>query len=228
MAFHPHVLEVRDHLRQSEDGRITIMHTLTEPKISEYTGYYEEMWDSIFRAEQENNDDLDNRWVLNFLDAVADASNFPAYALISGTGRRDLIKEIHRHTKALEKIYTNQNFNQHLISNDGQFFHGFYTYEIVKDGNSERIENKGRPKVSVVDALQFFAERAEDAINESAHRGKAGKNIEAIRFIRILAERNVERYGRPLIAAIRTATLALHGIEYDDSDISNLLHRLKS
>lgn len=228
MAFHRHVLDIKGHISKSKDERSEIMRALTEPKEPAYLEYYEAMWESLFRAEQENNDNLDNEWVVNFLDKVAAARNLPPYFYISGAQRNALMNKIRKHTEALEKIYTNQLFNQNLISNDGQFFHGFYNYEISEDANGEKIETKSRPKVSVVDALQFFAERAEDAINESAHRGKTGKNVEAVRFIRILGERNNERYGRPLNSVLQTAALAVYDVEYLESDISNLLNRCQN
>ncbi len=142
MAFHRHILEVKDHLRKSEDERIGVMLNLTEPKGSQYLKEYEAMWNTLLKETKKHHDSnkpFNSRWVFDFLDSVVAATDLPSYFYMNGRERRELISKIRKHTNALEEIYTRQKFNQNLISNDGQFFHGFFAYEVFEDEHGKKI-----------------------------------------------------------------------------------------
>ena len=228
MLFPKHVNDTKERLINTQDKRLPTLRTLTEPKDKAYTKEYIAMWRSLFKAEQENCAGDSNQWVYDFLDSVVEAHKLPPYFYISKKERDNLITRIQKHTKELEKIYDRNGFNQDIISNDGQFFGGFSSYDIIKDESGTKIIDCGRPpKASVLDALHLFAERAEDEIRDVSSNGKAGTGIEHRRFVRQLAQRNKYAYDRPLYPVIKTAVFALYGVEYEDSDISNLLHRNK-
>lgn len=115
---------------------------------------------------------------------------------ISIEDRKNLIERVNAHTKELITI------------------HNAYDFSAKNIGN-----------ISFVDSLEFMAQQVIQELERTTLTGKAGKNVHTIRFIRILALHNKMMCGETLNSVLKTAALAIYGIEYSDSDISNLLNR---
>ncbi len=230
MGFPQHVLEVKRDLMASKDSRLSMMKKLMEQKDKDNyneVGIYEKMWCALLKEEAKYGGDVDNNWVYSFIDSVIEADTLPEHAYISAIDRKDLLDNIKKYTSSLTQIYKTYGFDDPIITNDGQFFHGFTSHKVL-DNNMGRFTEIEKAKVSVNDTLEYFAERAIEEINEYSHKGKKSEDIKAIRFIRLLAERNSARYnGATLNLVLKTAIFSVHGAEYQDSDISNILNRTK-
>lgn len=219
-----HIEEVKSDLKNKKDIRLETLNLLTEPKWSTHKEYYEEMWQSLFRMKREYHNSKSSDWVYLFLDDIIDSKKELPYFYYNNAQRTSLLKKLKKHTDALKIIFEDSGLNAALISNDGQFFHGFYSYD---DKGDPIMENGLRPKVAISDVLEFFLSYAEEEVSESAQKGKVVERQKSNRFVRCMAARNLDRYGKILAQVIATAAFAIYGQEYTESDIANLVYGRK-
>lgn len=226
MAFHKHVLGVLRELELNKDKRLKTMITLIKGEDDKDIQNLEKMWKSIHDIEEGNHGALDNKWAYIFLDDIISCAEEKPYFLLKKSQRSELIRDIQKHTKALKKIYQSAGLDDRLISNEGQFFHGFSA-----QGENENIllEEGKRQKVHISDVLEFFEDYANEEISEAPNAGKMAKRQKSNRFIRRLGRRNKSRYGtgKPLQSVLITACSALYREDYSKSDISTLLNGRK-
>jgi len=135
-------------------------------------------------------------WVHGFLNITHKLKQLPEHFYMSEEDRKDLIERLTLSTRELISI------------------HKAYDFSIKNIGD-----------VSFIESLEFMAQQTIQELKETVLEGKAGKNVHAIRFVRILAQHNRMMFGETLNSVLKTATLAIYEIEYSDSDISNLLNR---
>jgi hypothetical protein len=196
--FPDNVLLVKKKLQEANDPRLETMRLLTETRPDElYIDDLKIMWNRL--AEVEGKEWLGNEpfWVYAFLNMVDKfRKHRPKHYSMNNADRKDLIKEIEGHTKKLTKIHASHDFAKKNVGD-----------------------------TSFVEILKSMAEHTIKELKETALEGKAGKNKEPIMFARFLARHNEMMGGEPLNSVIKTATFALYGIDYSDSDISNLLNR---
>lgn len=225
MKFLSHVDEAKSWLKQVSDGRLEMMCILTEPDDSAYGEYYEKMWQTLFNAEKKYCGVKDSQWVLLFLDDVIECMEEKPHFYMNGEVRSELLQNIQVHTEILKRLYNDSGLNECLISNEGQFFGGFDAYD--ERGNII-AENGERPKVGIVDVLDFFNDFANEEVSENAQEGKIVERCKSNRFVRSLGRRNKSRYGTPLQQVLINAAFAIYNENYSEPDISNLLNGRKS
>lgn len=226
------VREVTDDLKRSKDERLETMLSLSPTSEHELYIDIKNMWKILSIEEGKLGDTKSKDWVLNFLDAVHLLRMQPKHSYLSNEERKDLINQIKKHTKKLKKLYVMNGLNADLISNDGQFFHGFVPEEgtFIGFGKKEKNDLKVRDlsKVSIAETLDFFEDFSLDEIQTAARKGKKGKTMREARFIRELAKRNQYRYGDPLYSVIQTATEASYGHKYGMPGIHTLIKGRRS
>ena len=220
-SFHPHITEVKNYLKDTRDERYETIKKLTEPEES-YLDIYTKMWKTI---ENHSDTSYDSLWVNCFIDSAFRALSLPEYFYIKEVDRKELVKKINRLTTDLNKLYKAYDLECNFVHINGKIFNGFYLYENFGETNQGRMTNDGINKLASSDALKAVSDYALERINEAAKRGKSGKNVKAIRFIRILSESNKMRFNKPLNFVLATAAHAFFDIEYSESDISNILNR---
>jgi hypothetical protein len=180
------------------------------------------MWNALKRPAEQ--DDL---WVWGFLRAVESASALPPYHYVRKRERDELSEKITKLATKLSQALVVNKLDGHLIHNKGKIFNGFLLYEDFGESNQAGIDDDDLDKLKISTLITEFAERATSKIKETPTRGKSAKNVMAIRFIRLLAERNSQwyQYGKPLNSVVATATNAMYKTDYSASDVTNLLTR---
>jgi hypothetical protein len=179
------------------------------------------MWESLGRR-RVNQDDL---WVWHFLRSALRASALPRYHYMPLRDRNELSDRIDRLSKELSQALKTNDLDFHIIHTDGKIFNGFYAFEDFGVSNQERIEADGTNKLQISKLLKSVAERSKNIIAEEPLPGKAGINVKAIRFIRLMAKFNLNFYKTPLNMVLSTATNSIFGTNYTESDIRKLLSR---
>jgi len=167
----------------------------------------------------------DDLWVWSFLSSAASARQIPKFQRKTPDQCGELLAEIQKLSKKLGDKLKHNGLDCHLVALEGEIFNGIHVYEDFGDSNRYRIDRDGTPKVLFSDVLNCMAERAAKVVRNDYIDGKKGKNFEAIRFIRIIAARNVQLYGSQLNAVLATAANAIFGTKYPESAITNLLNR---
>jgi len=180
------------------------------------------MWKSLERRRGINKDDF---WVWSFLGSALRASTLPPYHYMSLKDRNELSDRIDRLSRELSRTLKANGLDVHMIYTDGTTFNGFYIFEDFGETNQERIEAAGTEKLRVSEHLKFIAERSRNILAEEPLPGKAGKNVKAIRFIRIMAKTNCQLYGTPLNNVLMAAANSIFETQYSESDIRKLLSR---
>jgi hypothetical protein len=179
------------------------------------------MWKSLERHEFNH----DNYWVWRVLESALRASALPPYHYMSLKDRNELSDRIDRLSKELSRVLKTNDLDVHLIQADGTVFNGFYFFEDFGESNQERIEAADTKKIRVSELLKGVAERSRNIIAKEPLPGKAGKNVKAIRFIRLMAKSNYTFYGKPLNMVLSTAANSIFETQYSESDIRKLLSR---
>lgn len=179
------------------------------------------MWKSLERRKIGK----DSLWVWGFLGAASSASALPPYHYMSLNDRNELSDRIELLSKELSRALKANDLDVHIIFTEGKIFNGFYIFEDFGESNRARIEADGKKKLQVSKFLKYVAERSKNTIAEEPLPGKAGKNVRAIRFIRIMAKRNSWLYETPLNKVIAIAANSIFETQYSESDIRKLLSR---
>jgi len=215
---HPkQVQQVKDILAQDpSDPRFEIAQKLIDENPENIS-----MWKSLERR-RVNQDDL---WVWHFLGSALRASALPPYHYMSLRDRNELSDRIDRLSKELSRALKANNLDVHIIHTDGNIFNGFYAFEDFDVSSQESIEADGTKKLQVSKLLKGIAERSRNIIAEEPLPGKAGVNVKAIRFIRLMAKFNYKFYRQPLNMVLSTAANSIFGTNYSISGIRKLLSR---
>ena len=179
------------------------------------------MWRTLEKRETID-DDL---WVWSFLEAAEVASDLPPYHYLAAGERRKLAQTVSRLASRLAGVLETQGLDTQLVHNDGKLFNGFFFYEDFGDSNRARIDAGGTNKVKMSALIKGTAERANQKIMEEPLRGKAGRNVRAIRFVRLIVKRNLSLYREPLNAVVAAAANAMFRTSYGESDVRKLLSR---
>jgi hypothetical protein len=180
------------------------------------------MWKTL---ERRNIDDGDELWVWVFLKQALMASTLPPYHYVSGSERKSLSFQIENLSEELSWTLRANGLDFHIVYNEGTMFNGFYFFEDFSESNQARFEDSGRQKLRASEFLNYLAERCCEIIEEEPLPGKSGKNVKAIRFIRIMAKKNRRFYSTPLNKVIATAANSIFETQYSASDIRKLLSR---
>lgn len=180
------------------------------------------MWESIERIETDPYDDLH---VWSFLERAQTACEGPEHHYLSNAERRDLIKDIKKDASRLSRNLELFGLDKNLVYQESKGWHGFYFYEGFSYSRKREIDELRLHKLSIVDLLSTISETSVASIEEQITSQKASKNIQAIRFIRLMAEGNHRLYNTPLNSVLATASNILFGTSYDESDIRKLLSR---
>ena len=167
----------------------------------------------------------DDLWVWAFLEAATDATNLPPYHNAPARERRKLTQAITDSANKLARMLAVNELDAHLIHSDSGWFKGFSLYEDFGDSNRARIDAAETNKLKVSVLIQGIADRAKEKICDEPLPGKTGRNARAIRFIRLIAKRNMSSYKVPLNAVTATAVNVLFETSYEESDIRKLLSR---
>lgn len=149
------------------------------------------MWLTL---ENRSNNPEDDLWVWSFLRSAEAAYNLPSFHNKNALGRKELSDSILKLTRELSSELTRNDLDCHFVSLDGVLFNGFYIYEDFGDSNRERIDDKSIKKMKFSDLLKFVAERSKKKIDDEPIPGKSGKNANAIRFARLIVDRNYQLY----------------------------------
>jgi hypothetical protein len=179
------------------------------------------MWKSLERHEIVH----DNFWVWAFLEAASNACTLPPYHYMSLKDRNDLSDRIDSLSKELSRTLKVNGLDVHMVYARGTVYNGFYCFEDFTESNQERIEADNAEKLSISELLKNLSERSKSIIADEPLPGKAGKNVKAIRFIRLMAKRNFMFYKTPLNKVIATAANSIFETQYSESDIRKLLSR---
>lgn len=165
-------------------------------------------------------------WVWIALEAAKEASSLPQYHYQSKADRHKLIELVNRLSTQLSQMLKDNDLDAHLIHLDPILWNGFYFFEDFGKFNRARIDAEEVNKVEFTKLLSSIAKRCEQKIEtEPPKGGKAGRNVKAIRFARIMLARHERLYGQPLNHSVAAATNAMFDTRYDDSDMRKLISR---
>ncbi len=221
--FPEQVLSVKQYLMESEDPRAETMRMLTEPKDTAYLSDFHKMWNVLFEKAQKGGGVHDDLWVYLFLESVIAAADQPPYFQMNGQDRRDLLDSIKNDADALINRLTHYQLDAHFIASTAKTFSGFVIYEDLSESNMARIGARAQSKLSFVNALKGIKDYVFEEIAAVNGKSKATPAIKPNRFLRRLATSNKRVYGKPLNSVLQTAVLAVYGIDYKISRISNLI-----
>lgn len=183
-----------------------------------------DMWLAIEKREEFLDDDL---WIWIYLKSIYQLSALPPYYYISANERCHLSDQITNLTLQLEKLYLDNGLDFRLVAANGKMFNGFYVLDDFSDKNKEGFESDEQTqKCDFIPILKVAAQRAGEKIKEADHRGKAGKNVRAIRLIRELSEKHIKRYGTPLNSVLATVANTFFGTNFIEADISKIISRV--
>lgn len=211
------VLSVKKQILANPEERLNSVIEILTQDIPEI----QKMWESL-EARNVEEDDL---WVWAFLRAAQDAKDLPRFYYKPAKERRELSELIEKNCKKLSILLKANDLDAHLIHNQGEIFNGFFFYEDFSESNKDKINSDGTKKLKISTFLEKFAERCKKKINKEPIRGKISKNSHAVRFIRVMAERNYLKYETPLNDVLATASNAIFDTTYDKSDVAKLLNR---
>ncbi|MFA5593248.1 MAG: hypothetical protein WC989_08045 [Micavibrio sp.] len=219
MKLLPHVDKVKAELAAKKDHRLKMMCVLTESD-SANEGYLEEMWESIFKAEKKYDGALNDEWVYFFLNAVTTSMEEKPYFSMNGEKRKKLLEDIKNQTTKLKKLYQDSGLDQPFLSYDPDFFTDFHSFD--EEGKSV-IETDLLPCVGITDALDFYEDFANDEIGSYVQSGKLVERHKSNRFVRVMGQRNVKRYGQPLLGVLIKSAYAIYDEVYSEPDVLNLV-----
>lgn len=149
-----------------------------------------QMWNAL-RRRSETYDDL---WIIAFVEVVKHAATIPDYHYLTPGKQQDLVKKIKKSAEHFVGLLKGNELDCHLIWIDEKMFPGLY---IAEDHNDpEEARRAAKYEVLVSSLIRRLAERAEKEITSTSVK-QEGKNVRAVKFARLLIERNVERYGTP-------------------------------
>lgn len=227
--FPEHVIELKSNLALfAQDGskddiqEFEIMRLLTEPKEDVYLSDYVNMW-KTFRRNM--HDPCDTMWASCFIEQVKNAYHLPPYYYLNNKERAALIDRINSLSNNLKNILKTNELETQLVSIEGKIFNGMYIFEEFGEKNQALMTEDDCHKAYLSGIMDLMLGNACERISEANTSGKKAKNIEAIRFIRLMSEHNIKYYNNPLNSVIKTATFALYDIDYSDSDIHNIVNR---
>ena len=190
-------------------------------KLMSETPDHISMWKSLERRKIGS----DSLWVWAFLEEASKASKLPQYHYMSVKDRNELSNRMDRLSKELSQTLRANEFDTHIVYIQGKIFNGFYCFEDLGYSNQQRIEADNIEKLKISTILNKIAERSKTIIAEEPLPGKTGKNVRAIRFIRIMSKHNRRRFKTPLNKVIATAANSIFETQYSESDIRKLLSR---
>jgi hypothetical protein len=219
MTLPNEILAVRDKILQSQNDRLKVVAEkliTNEPEVIA-------MWRSLQSKEKKSN--KYDFWIENFLEDVQDANSLPTFHYLNKQSRKKLISNIKQLTKEFADILKINDLDFNLIHADGKIFNGFYIYEDFGESNKARIDADDKQKLLISNLIEKIADRTVFKIDNEPQKGKSGKNVKAIRQVRILAIRNIRKYGSPLLTVLATSTNIINGTSYNESDIRKLLSR---
>lgn len=232
MSFPEQVIDVKEEMQRTGDDRLEILKKLTESEQNDNKEECEKLWMILYQEHRSFSDVDTSLWVYSFLDAVKEFTQLPERFYMSSTDRKENIKKIKSYTGKLKKLYLSVGLDSELILNNGQFFHGFQAQEGCFnsfDKCDHSNEKREVSKVSITETLDFFSEYAEEELSEASYLGKKADNIKAIRFARLLAERNMERYGKQLEEVIENAIILIYNVRYSEQkEFLEMLNRYKN
>ncbi|BAN24651.1 hypothetical protein BRPE64_ACDS28970 [Caballeronia insecticola] len=166
----------------------------------------------------------DGLWVLAFLAGVAEALSLPRHQSASSADRKNIAERLRKISDEISRIFAAYDLDFNLVQLNGAVFDGLYVFEDFGESNQARIAAAGDSLLPASDLVRNILQRSIEQVETVAH-AKQGANADAVRFIRLMAKRNQLVYGEVLNAVIATATNALYGTAYADSDVRNLLIR---
>lgn len=182
------------------------------------------MWLAIEKREKFKDDDL---WIWGYLRLVHQVSTLPSYYWISANERSQLSDRINNLTSELEKIYVENGLDFKLVAANGKILNGFYVLDDFSNKNKEWFEaNKDDQKCDFIPILKGAAQRADKKIKEANHKGKAGKNVKAIRLVRELFHSHIRFYETPLNLVLATVANTIYNTNFSESDIRKILSRV--
>ena len=68
MTYPEDVVSTIQIFEDSKDSRAKIMNQVTKPNVKTYKSFCESLWESILNAEKEHLDNINNDWVVSFID----------------------------------------------------------------------------------------------------------------------------------------------------------------
>ena len=180
---------------------------------------------AMWRALERRNVGDDDLWVWVFLGAAFRASNLPPYHYMSASDRRSLADDICFDAETLSRRLKVNGLDVHFIFSDKEPYNGVFPLEDFEAPTQARFIRDAVKKVKISKMIEGIAKRSRKLIEEEPLPGKVGKQVKAIRFVRLMAERNIRQYNKPLNDVIATSTNVLFDTEYQKSDIRKLLSR---
>lgn len=220
MAYPAPVIEAKKYLEDKSDVRLGIMKLLMGARegkkndIALNNVEHEKMWKALFSAEKRRQNTDNNEWVFAFINDVISAKNMPAYIYQSNEDRKRLVEDIFKYTKFLKRIYQNNHYDHRAILNDRYLTHGFKSHDT----------DRGNPKVSVSDVLDFYAESLASEIGY-ADRIRVDCDIESRIFVQNVGKRNIFCYGQPLNETVGIVSWAIYGRFYTPSSVTEIINR---
>jgi hypothetical protein len=175
---------------------------------------------SLWKAIEKRSEPVDDLWVWGFLEAVEKAARLPCYHYKSKAERVELVSDINKLSRKLSLKLQSNDLDGHLFYNPEGMNEGFYIYEDFEENHQAEINKLAVKMIGLTTLLNEINGRSRRKVLEEPLAGKAGKNNRAIRFIRIMADRNRRFYGQPLNKVIMCATNALFETNYVESDIT--------
>ena len=219
MTLPDEILAVRDKILQSQNDHLKVVAEkliTNEPEVIA-------MWRAIQNREDKSNEH--DFWIEEFLEAVREANSLPTFHYLNKQSRKKLTSNIKQLAQEFADILKINDLDFNLIHADGKIFNGFYIYEDFGESNRTRIDNDRAQKLLISNLIEKIADRTAFKIENEPQKGKSGKNVKAIRQVRILANRNNRKYGSPLLTVLATSANIMNKTSYNEADITKLLSR---
>lgn len=219
MELPKQVIEVKEQLLKAKDHRSEIIKSLTESE--KYRSDIEKMWKSLLKAENDNGRGSSNEWILEFLDAIYIFRQEKAYFSLSGADRKIYMKDIRECTRTLKIAYKELGLDQPYLLYDP------YVFPLFDDKGNPITETNFLPAIGITEALDFYHDYANEEVRNYKPKGKGGERQKSNRFVRLLGQRFMTVYKKPLLEVTARAALLLYGEEYSQPQVHNLVRGRK-
>ena len=181
------------------------------------------MWATIEKRSRKS-----DPWVDSFIRQSLEATKEPDYVFMSKSDRSELARDVKRFATSLRRRLSANDLDFQLLFVDKPgIWHGFRVYEDFSEKNQYFIDQDGLERISMSRLLDFVVERSSDRLGAAPAIGKAGKNVRATRFARVMSFNNRRQFGHPLYNVTAAATNAMFHTNYDRSDIRKLVKTLE-
>ncbi len=228
-----HVAQVKKDLEHTDARQYSILTKLTETDDLHVATALEKMWALLEEAEIEKHGAAhftDDYWVRSFINHIVSCTNLPDYCYQNQSQKDELLEDIEQLKSRFVKKLQAYDFDYRLSPTADRKRIVFYERQHYSD--RLEIEKNGTEMPHISEMLDRVMKCIRNDVNSFKPCRDDAKKI-ARRFVCDIDEylRNVygdpveNKENYPLMPVIAIVTMAIHGVEYTESQVRKILKR---